>query len=315
MASERDEDARPALPEPAFAGRPAHGPSVRTFALVAIALSGLAANSILTRLALVPGDLDAAGFTLVRLAGGAVGLAAVVAVRARRAGNRPARSAVRPHRWRWMPALLLAAYAVPFTYAFGRIEAGVGVLVVFGFVQLTMIGVGVGRGERPTPLAWAGLTLALAGLVLLALPGAARPDGIGVLLTALAGVAWGGYSLVGRTAGDPLAATASNFARAIPVAAVALAPSLGALPTATPRGLALAAASGVVASGLAYVAWYAALARLTAVGGALVQLLVPVLVALAAVPVLGERITARVVTSAVMVLGGVTMALLAPQRG
>jgi drug/metabolite transporter (DMT)-like permease len=297
----------------------------RTIVLVTLALTGLAANSLLTRLALVPGDLDAAGFTAIRLAGGAVGLALVVAVRARRRQRSgdggearpddPAGPGPVPWRDRWVPALLLAAYAVPFTYAFGRIEAGVGVLVVFGFVQLTMIGVGLRRGERPPVVAWIGLTVALAGLALLALPGAARPDPIGVLLTALAGIAWGGYSLVGRTAGDPLVATAGNFARATPVAVAALAPALGALARATPRGLALAAASGVVASGLAYVAWYAALPRLTAVRGALVQLLVPVLVALAAVPLLGEPITARVVAAGAAVLGGVTLALVARQRG
>lgn len=293
----------------------ADGPRVvGTVVLVALALTGLAANSLLTRLALVPGHLDAAGFTAIRLAGGAVGLAAVLALRGRR-GPSGAAAVAPTTRWgRWLPAVVLAAYAVPFTYAFGRIEAGVGVLVVFGFVQLTMVGEGLRRGERPTPRAWTGLAVALAGLAALALPGATRPDALGVLLTALAGIAWGWYSLVGRTAADALAATAGNFARATPVALVALAPVLGGLRGATVRGLVLAALSGVVASGLAYVAWYAALPRLTAVRASLVQLLVPVLVAVAAVPVLGEPITPRLVVAGVAVLGGVTLAVVAGER-
>ena len=51
---------------------------LETASLTALALIAFAANSILTRMALAPGHIDAAGFTTVRLATGALMLAALV---------------------------------------------------------------------------------------------------------------------------------------------------------------------------------------------------------------------------------------------
>ena len=103
--------------------------------------------------------------------------------------------------------LALFAYAAPFSFAYLRIGAAVGALVLFGVVQLTMIGYGIVRGDRPSVLTWLGVVIATAGLAILAAPSAARPDPLGVFLMAIAGVAWGVYSLAGRTARDALAST------------------------------------------------------------------------------------------------------------
>ena len=76
--------------------------------------------------------------------------------------------------------LALFAYAAPFSFAYLRIGAAVGALVLFGVVQLTMIGYGIARGERPEPVMWLGLVLAAAGLALLTVPSVTRPDPLGV---------------------------------------------------------------------------------------------------------------------------------------
>lgn len=271
---------------------------MRTLALTAAALVGFAANSLLTRAALGSGSLDAATFTVVRLIAGAVTLAVLVRLR-----NRPVRDY-----GSWVSAIALGVYIVPFTLAYGRINASVGALVLFGAVQVTMIGAGLIRGERPARVDWIGVLLAIGGLVVLTVPGGTAPDPIGIAFMTIAGVCWGVYSLVGREAPDPLAATAGNFARAT-VAGVLFAAVSGSSRHLTPHGLLLATASGSLASGVAYTLWYAALPALAAWRAAVVQLIVPVLTALSAALILGEALTSRLTLATTLVLLGVLLTI------
>jgi drug/metabolite transporter (DMT)-like permease len=128
-----------------------------------------------------------------------------------------------------------------------------------------------------------------------------------------AGIAWGVYSLRGRRAVAPLAETAGNFVRAVPLAAAvsAVAATRAVL---TVEGVVLAILSGALTSGLGYVAWYTALSGLTATRAATVQLAVPVLAAAGGVAFLAERITIRLIVSAALILGGVALALVRTER-
>lgn len=185
-----------------------------------------------------------------------------------------------------------------------------GALILFGSVQATMIGVGFWRGERPRPREWIGLVVAMGGLVYLVLPGIAAPDPVGALLMLASGVGWGIYSLRGKGAPAPLAATAGNFVRALPFALLAILVASRSL-HATPRGVTLAVVSGSLTSGLGYVAWYLALRGLTATRAAIVQLAVPVIAAIGGIMVLSEEPTLRLAISSVLILGGVGVAVLA----
>jgi drug/metabolite transporter (DMT)-like permease len=282
-------------------------PPWRTAAFTLLALIGFAANSLLCRAALENGAwrIDAASFTSLRLVSGALVLWLLLRVRG--GGER---------RGSWGSALALFAYAAGFSLAYVRIPAGVGALILFGCVQATMLGVGLFRGERPRPLEWVGLAMALGGLVALRLPGATAPDPLGATLMAGAGVAWGVYSLRGRGNADPLAATADNFLRSVPMALGLSALALLALeaPRATPVGMGLAVASGALASGVGYSLWYAALPHLTAMRAAVVQLAVPVVAAAGGVLLLGEALTWRLVGAGSALLCGVLLALGARPR-
>jgi drug/metabolite transporter (DMT)-like permease len=268
----------------------------RTALCAALALAGFAANSLLCRAALRGGAIDAWSFTTVRMASGALVLGLLA--RTWRGGS-------------WTSALALVAYAGMFSLAYLRIPAGVGALVLFGAVQATMIGWSVRAGRRPRALEWCGVVLALAGLAYLTLPGAGAPDARGLGLMASAGIAWGVYSLRGRSAQQPLLATAGNFARGavlvLPFAAFAKVEI-------SARGFALACASGALASGLGYSLWYAALPGMSATRAALVQLSVPLLTACAAVLLLGEQPNERLLGAGLAILGGIALALLRPQR-
>jgi drug/metabolite transporter (DMT)-like permease len=160
-----------------------------TSLLTAVAMTAFAANSILCRMALGDRAIDAASFTAVRLASGAAAL--VVLSLVLRGRHAPAAGS-------WLSGLQLSLYAVAFSFAYLSLSAGTGALILFGSVQATMILSGLLHGERPNLLQWAGLVVALAGLVYLVSPGVTAPSTGGSLLMALAGIAWGLYSLRGR---------------------------------------------------------------------------------------------------------------------
>lgn len=271
----------------------------RTAALAAAALVAFASNSVLCRLALRGDAIDAASFTAIRVASGAAMLLAVTARRG---------EPLAPMAGTWTTAALLALYAIPFAFAYTELSTGTGALILFGSVQVTMMATAVAFGERPRPVQWAGAALAMAGLVYLVLPGLAAPPPGAALLMALAGVSWGAYSIRGRVLPNPLSQTTGNFVRAIPFVGATLL-LFGAQAHAGPQGVTLALASGAVASGLGYVAWYAALRGLSAMHAGVVQLAGPVLTAAGGVLLLGEPLSLRLVLSAVMVLGGIAAAI------
>ena len=267
---------------------------------------GFAANSILCRMALQPGLADAATFTSIRLVSGALVLLALHHATA------PARPA--GPQGSWTSAAALFAYAAAFSFAYLRIGAGTGALLLFGAVQATMLLWALHSGERLAAAEWLGLAAALGGLVALVLPGLTAPDPAGAALMVAAGVAWGVYSLRGRGTAHPLAATASNFARAVPFTLALSLVDAGRVHV-TREGALLAAASGALASGVGYSLWYAALRGLTATRAAIVQLSVPVLAAAGGVLLLGEGLFARLVFAGIAILGGVALAVMGSARG
>ncbi len=318
----RSTPAPPAPPTPAPAP-PTPPAALRTALLTLLALAAFAANSLLCRAALAERLVDPAAFTAVRIASGALVLVVLVRLR-RRSATRAATpdaapdaapdavpDAARARRRDPAAAALLFVYAAGFSYAYLALGAGTGALLLFGSVQVAMFATSIASGARPRPVEWGGLLVALAGLTWLVAPGLTAPPPLAAGLMVAAGLAWGGYTLRGRGARDPVARTADNFAGAVPAAAAlllghALVDGLHA----APAGLGLAIASGAVTSGLGYVIWYAALPGLTAVRASLVQLSVPVLTTLAAVPLLGEPITARLLVGGGLVVGGIAAAIL-----
>jgi len=258
-----------------------------------------AANSLLCRLALGAGSIDAATFTSVRTISGAVVLGLLMAVR-RRGGGWPTAN--------WRSVASLFAYLAFFSFAYLSLSAGTGALILFGAVQLTMFIFALRAGEHFAPLSWVGLGMAILGLIYLVSPGVTAPDPLGAVLMAVAGISWGFYSLLGRGPADPLAATAGNFIYSVPLALVVSVLFMRDF-SASSTGFALAVASGALASGCGYVIWYAALPGLTATRAATVQLSVPVIAAFGGVVLLSEEVTLRLVVASAVTLGGVAIVL------
>ena len=203
---------------------------------------------------------------------------------------------------------MLFLYMACFSFAYLSLSAGTGALILFGAVQLTMIAVALNNGEQFPWLSWVGLILALLGLVYLVSPGVTAPEPVGAVLMAVAGIAWGFYSLLGKGAADPLEATANNFIWSVPLVLLTSVVFLGEIQL-SPTGIVLAATSGAVTSGLGYVIWYVALRELNAAHAATVQLSVPVIAALGGVIFLSEAITLRLLVASSATLGGVAIVL------
>ena len=288
------------LPSQYWLGTPARATPL--IALTALTLVAFAANSLLCRAALRSSLVDPASFTAIRLASGAVVLGLLLLCRrAPPTGETSGAS--------WGSALALAAYAIFFSLAFVRIGAGVGALILFGAVQVSMIGWSMVGSEFPSMAEALGLLLSLAGLAWLTLPHAVAPDPLGAALMGVAGIAWGSYSLRGRRVRAPIRATAGNFMMAVPLAAMPVLLSVASLRV-TSEGLILAVISGAVTSGLGYVLWYSVLPALGGTRAAVVQLLVPVIAVLGSIIFLGEALTAHLALSGLVILAGVAVAML-----
>jgi drug/metabolite transporter (DMT)-like permease len=280
-----------------------HRLNLRTAILTLVAMLAFAGNSLLCRLALKDGQIDAASFTAIRIISGAAALALLMHLR----GASPLAAGS------WRSAAALFVYAAGFSFAYLGLSAATGALLLFGAVQATMIGYGLWRGERFNSWQWLGLALAGAGLLMLLLPGLVAPSLTHGLLMTSAGIAWGVYSLRARGAGDPGAATTGNFVRAAAFAAIT---GIVLLPWSelSWRGIACALASGALTSGLGYVIWYRALQGLAATTAASVQLSVPVLATLGGVLLLSEPVTPHLAYASAALLGGLGLVIRAGQR-
>lgn len=262
-----------------------------------------AGNSLLCRAALKQTSIDAASFTFLRILSGAVVLWLLMRMR----------TASRTKAGNWFSALALFAYATAFSFAYKTLAAGTGALLLFGAVQATMILWGLRKGEQLRAGEIIGLAVAMIGLIVLVFPGLSAPPLIGSILMLAAGVAWGVYSLRGKTEKDAASATAGNFLRAIPFAAVI---SIILLPwmELNSLGIFYALVSGAITSGLGYILWYSVLPGLNAASAATVQLSVPVLAATGGILLLGEPITLRYLLASLAVLGGIALVVIERQR-
>ncbi len=209
--------------------------------------------------------IDAASFTTLRLLSGALMLGLLV-----RLNRRPSAGS-----GNWPSALALFVYAAGFSFAYVRLSAATGALL---------------------------------------LPGLAAPPLGSALLMLGAGAAWGIYSLRGKGSGDPTLVTAGNFVRSVPIA-VALSLLMLNHVSLDRAGMAYAVLSGVLASGIGYAIWYRVLPAMKATHAATVQLGVPVIAALGGIVVLGESISVRAVLASVAILGGIALVILEKQPG
>lgn len=274
---------------------------MRLFLLITLTMCAFAANSVLTRAAVEGGHLGPAAFALVRVAAGAVMLGALVAWRG---GALPL-----VRRARLPGAISLTLYMAGFSLAYLSLDAGLGALILFGVTQISMFAHAALTGERPGSRQITGAAVAFCGLLVVLWPGAQSvTDPFGAALMVLAGLGWAAYSIAGRGAADPLAASAANFILCLPLIGLLLVLT-GIDLRGDAKGVLLAVVSGAVMSGLGYALWYTVLRQISGTTAAVVQLSVPVIAIAGGALFLAEPVSVRVVISALLVLGGIGWAV------
>ncbi len=266
---------------------------------VSLALLFFAANSLFCRLALASDAIDPASFTAIRLISGAFTLMLLMTC-----SGKPLRVT---HGGNWLSGFMLFAYAGCFSVAYMSLDTGVGALVLFGLVQVTLIFCSFLTGQRLSVMEWLGVIVACSGLTYLLFPGSQAPDLLGLGLMAIAGIAWGWYTLLGKGSKQPLLDTYGNFARALCFLPLLL---LVGFENITWSGGLLAVASGALASAIGYSIWYLVLPQLKLVQAGLLQLLVPAIATLAGYLLLDESLTTRFLLASLAILGGITLTLL-----
>jgi drug/metabolite transporter (DMT)-like permease len=274
---------------------------IKIIACTIFALLAFAGNSVLCRLALGGNMIDAASFTVIRLLAGIIILVIAAAITPKTDEARSKGS--------WLAASMLFIYAVAFSYGYISLDTGTGALILFGAVQITMIIVSVVSGTRLHYCEWLGLFIAFSGFVYLIIPSLTTPSLLGLILMTISGIAWGFYTLVGRSSTQPLSDTAYNFLRTSPFIIVLLIFTFQDA-TITQEGILLAVLSGAIASGAGYAIWYIALGGLSVTQAAVVQLFVPIIAAIGGVIFANELITLRLVESSALVLGGILTVVL-----
>lgn len=272
---------------------------------IALIMAAFAANSVLCRLALAGQHIDPMTFSLIRVGSGAVVLFGLFLY---------SKSPQTKVQWSLKNAFFLAVYILAFSYAYLQIDAGIGALLLFGVVQLTMVLYGYWQGEQIGIYRGIGLCIALAGIIVLLLPGAHAPDWGYALIMVISGLAWAGYSIAGRNMTQPIGSTLANFTLAVPM--VLLANVLLAQDRYIDmQGWVLAILSGGVTSSGAYVLWYAILKHIDRVTASTVQLSVPCLAIIGGSLFVNETVTGRVILSSFMVLFGILLVIyIRPQK-
>ncbi len=248
--------------------------------------------------------IDPGTYTLIRIAFGAVVLLLIQAFR------KPTIAAV-PISRKISAAFALTVYAVGFSFAYVGLDAASGTLILFAFVQLTMLSVGMLKGDFPSATEWTGLVVAMFGLVYLVLPKVETPLIREAILMAFAGIAWGFYSVLGKGSTDSITDTSRNFSYSVPLVLLiaflfhTLFSESGL--NCSWQGFGLAAASGAIASGLGYVLWYTVLPFLKSSQAAAVQLSVPIIAAVGGALFSNDPLTQRTILSGAIILSGIAL--------
>ncbi|WHP66363.1 DMT family transporter [Vibrio harveyi] len=274
-----------------------------TFLLTAIAMLAFAANSLLCRLALTAGLIDAGSFTLIRLLSGAVTLVAILLLR----GN--FRSQLPTTKFSLFAGVALFGYAALFSFAYIKLAAGTGALLLFGAVQLTLLALYWWQGQRFKSLEVLGIAVSLAGFAWLMLPSATRPDVWSAVLMVLSGVCWAGFTALGKHTPTPSSGITWGFITAS-ILGLLLSPLLLDSIQVTLKGTLLAIASGAIASGFGYVLWYQVMQKLSLLQAAVSQLSVPAIALILGSILLGEALTLHSLITSAIILGGIALVFL-----
>lgn len=275
--------------------------NLRLLLLISLTLFFFSTSSILCRLALMQNYIDAYSFTFYRLFFGVVTLYILIVYKHKTIPFKIKQN--------WLSAFMLFAYALSFSYAYINLDAGVGALILFAVVQLSIIISAMLQKEKLHIQKIVGIVLAFVGLAYLLYPQQSfELSTWHVLLMIISGLAWGVYTILGKKSSDALYHTGDNFLKAFIMIALVYGLFTQNIIVSF-EGIILAFLSGGITSSLGYALWYHILPKIQITTSGIIQLIVPVIAIFLSVLFLDERLTLTLLLSTAIILSGITLCL------
>ena len=270
--------------------------------LTLLALFSLSSNPVLCRMAMVTNQIDAVSFTFFRILSGAIFLLLIYFYKTKKFDLNLKNNYLAP--------FMLFLYAITFSFSYENMQAGIGTLILFAVVQLTMIFMAFKHKESLTLQKVFGIVLAFAGLAYLLYP---KEDFslsfFHSFLMIISGIAWAFYTLLGKKSINAFYSTKDNFFKASLMALVFMIFYFNHL-TFDSYTLFLAVFSGVVTSALGYIIWYMVLPKMDILTAGVLQLLSPVIAIILGILVLDEKLSTELFISTFIILSGISITLL-----
>jgi drug/metabolite transporter (DMT)-like permease len=280
--------------------------SIKTYLLAVIALIAFAGNSWLNRLALGNHAIDAYSYVLIRFFSGSTTLFFVGIIQFK--GNF-IEELKQFHPKRLAGAASLFLYGITFSVAYLELGSGIGSLILFGTVQLSLIILISFLGEKLSKIQLLSIVLAFSGLVYLLFPNLKTPNFISSMLMIIAGISWAVYTYLGKGQKTPMLSTAINFIYTIPLLLILLLISKNQFQIQS-IGILYAVISGVITSACGYIIWYAVLKEIPMIHASILQLFVPIITILGGVIFINEELTIRIIIASIIILGGILIVIL-----
>ena len=273
----------------------------RFISLVFISLLFLSANSILCRMAISTQNIDAFSFTILRIFSGAILLLIIYFYK-----NRTLNFDMKKN---WLSSFMLFLYAICFSYSYVNMFAGIGTLILFAVVQLSMILIAIFYKESFSINKILGIIVAFAGLVYLLYP---KEDFsisfFHAFLMIISGIAWAIYTVIGKSSTNALLNTTDNFFKAFIFVVLFTIFFIDSLKLDFYTSI-LAISSGAITSALGYLIWYEILPKMQIITASVLQLIVPVLAIFLSVIILDEVLSFELLISTFVILFGIFIAL------
>ena len=274
---------------------------LKLFVLICVALFFLSANSILARMAIVTQNIDAFTFTFLRIISGSILLFIIYFYRKKRVDISLKKN--------WISGFMLFLYAICFSYSYINMLAGIGTLILFAVVQLSMILIALFYKEKMSLNKIIGIFVAFIGLVYLLYP---KEDFtisyFHTFLMVISGIAWGVYSVLGKSSTSAIFNTTDNFFKASIFTLIFMLMFISEVHLDL-YTFCLAITSGAITSALGYLLWYEILPKIEIITASVLQLLVPIIAIFLSILFLDESLTLELIVSTILILVGIFIAL------
>ena len=274
---------------------------IKLFISIFIALLFLATNSILCKMAISTQNIDAFSFTFLRIFSGTVLLLCIYFYK-----NKNLKLSFKKN---WISSFMLFLYAICFSYSYINMFAGIGTLILFAVVQISMILIALFYKEKLTINKILGVIVAFGGLAFLLYP---KEDFsisfFHTFLMVISGIAWAVYSVIGKSSTNALLNTTDNFFKATIFAIIFMLFFINEFKFDLYTSF-LAILSGSITSGLGYLIWYEVLPKIQITTASVLQLIVPILAIFLSVIILDEKFSLELAISTFIILFGIFLAL------